>query len=722
MVHEDTHISILEQNGAHGGRNNLFIYNKQPHIYNERHKHKHKEHNISNNENTYYWQMDQLTVPTINNNKITNLYLKPGKSRHFILYFMISCYIPIITAVIGPIAHMFSIACLVNKWRMNKNSGKEINDTAIVVVLNCVSLFIGGVSNITLLLHFAKKLSYIKAQFINIIGWGLSCILLLIDIIVFICVEFDSENYSKGIGFWFAVYTCILYFLATLLLLIHLIGYKLKKYKATFNLNEDERAVMLYTFVLFLWICWGSWLYSKLLFTDRSYGVSMYALLCGALTVGFGDIYSYKLGGKIISMIYFLCSIIIIGLIITLTSQIIKNTFRSTIHLHLCERARIHQLKLFTEQSENIYKKEREEAKKKNIDNKIPNDEMTCSDSTHQTFEKQNSYTDVIQFTNMRKLHLYYQVMTKRLGFCTSLILFLVFWLFGAMVFKFSENWNYFDAVYFAFLDCLLTIGYGDFILTSASSRAFFILFALAAIPLMTSLINAVGASLSNIGWSFVKYTVLIAKKIYNICSFVVLEALYFFKISNLKDRIQTREFTKTYSKQPLPFYLTIDKEKQLQDDLDDILEMNFEINADQEKRYKEEHVYDWVEKVVRLSKDYELLSQISPHYKLSFEEWIDFFKLSFHVNKQVLHTKNFWFSSDSPIRFDTNEPRFLYLQLVQLLKLHLIDRKKSEMKGKNIPISAQLLGRNIGDSLEANLLGEVDENEVPERETGWTE
>ncbi|XBW37569.1 hypothetical protein QEN19_003150 [Hanseniaspora menglaensis] len=657
--------------------------NKESKLHPKHHK------NLDN----YYWQMDQLTVPSINNNKIKNLKLKPGKSPHFILFFMISCYIPIITAVIGPLSHMFSIACLVNKWMMTKNTRNGVKDNSLIVVLNCVSLFVGGVSNITLLLHFSDKISYLRAQLVNITGWGFAGTILLVDIIIFRSVEFDHSTYSKDIGFWYAVYTCIMYFFCSILLMIHLLGYKLGKYKPTFNLSEDEKAVMLYTFLLFLWISWGSWLYSKILFDDRSYGVSMYALLCGALTVGFGDIYSSKVAGKIVSMIYFLCSIIIIALIITMTSQIIKNTFRSTIHLHLCEKARI----------EAVEKHEITSLKyisESNNSTTIEKDYSNSASSSfaYETYLNGNNYTDVVEFIEMRKLHFHYKRFSKRLGFITSVSLFLVFWLFGAMIFKFCEEWSYFDSMYFAFLDCLLTIGYGDFILQSGSGRAFFVLFALAAIPLMTSLINSIGDSLSTIGWSFVKYSIVAAKYTYEICGFILIKFLKLVNLYSFTKKIMVHTPSRTFSNKILPFQLTSDKAKQLKDDLDDLIELGFEINFIQDDDFKDNFEYDWIDQVMRLTKDYELLSHISPKFKLSYQEWLDFFKLSYHENQTVINTRHFWLSEESPIRFDTNEPRFMYLQLSYLLRQHLNRKKNQLIKVRSPQINPNLLGRNVLD------------------------
>lgn len=682
--------------------------------------HKKKPHRDVHINESYFWEIDQMTIPTLNNNKIRNLHIKPGKSVHFIYYFIVSCYIPIITSVIGPISHMFSIACLVNKWRISRSSGEEVEDTALVLILNCVSLFIGGVSNVVLLLHFSGKIPYIIAQKVNITGWTFSGIILLIDIILFKCIEFNPHVYEKGIGFWFAVYTCILYFLCGGLLCIHLVGYRKGKYKATFNLSHDERAVMLYTFGFSLWLMWGAWLYSKCLFTDTSYGVSLYALLCGALTVGFGDIFSSKTSGKIISMVYFLSSIIIIGLIISLTSQIIKNTFQPIVHLHLCERARIEAVKKCEVHNEQ-YDSDDKSSDNSNLASFFDSGDIINNESfAYYAYKKGNNYTDVIQFTKMRKLHIKYTKFARRLGFLTALSLFLVFWLFGAMIFKFSEGWSYFDSIYFAFLDCLLTIGYGDYILTTGSSRAFFVLFALAAIPLMTSLINAIGDSLSSLGWSFVKYAVLFAQAVYDL-SYYLVEFILEILGKRLKKNRTGEETETVISKRPLPFNLPSTKSQQLKEELQDLIQVSYDINALKEKSQREKYEYHWMEACSKLLRDYELLSHISPKYKLSFQEWIDFFKLSFYANKDILHTKHFWLSHESPIRFDTNEPRFVYLQLSHLLSDHVKFKKNEKMQEHmDQYIDPHILGRH--GNVPYDLESENSEDDVHNNEQVWSE
>lgn len=70
-----------------------------------------------------------------------------------------------------------------------------------------------------------------------------------------------------------------------------------------------------------------------------------------------------------------------------------------------------------------------------------------------------------------------------------SLVLFLSFWLLGAMVFHFTEGWTYFEAFYFCFV-LFTTIGYGDYTPKSDAGRSFFIIWSLMGVGVLTILIS----------------------------------------------------------------------------------------------------------------------------------------------------------------------------------------------------------------------------------------
>ncbi|KAK0523326.1 Potassium channel [Tilletia horrida] len=70
--------------------------------------------------------------------------------------------------------------------------------------------------------------------------------------------------------------------------------------------------------------------------------------------------------------------------------------------------------------------------------------------------------------------------------------LFLIFWLTGAGVFVATEHWNFFEGLYFGFV-FFSTIGYGDFSPTTPSGRAFFIVWALLGVGILTVIFSVLG-------------------------------------------------------------------------------------------------------------------------------------------------------------------------------------------------------------------------------------
>lgn len=398
---------------------------------------------------------------TIKNNRVSIINSDP-KTRSFVFWFIVSCYFPVITACLGPIANTISIACVVNKWRQvgavsqhgdDVFFATELKDPRGIFTVNVISLVLGFFSNIVLFLHFARKLSYIKSQFINITGWSIAGFLLLIDCIV--CsvknIRYDLKE-SKTIGFWYACITSGLYLLCSITLSIHFIGFKLSKYPATFNLLPNERSIMVFTVLFSIWLIWGSIMFSSLL--DVSFGDALYYCIVALLTVGFGDIIPLSVASKIMTLIFAMTGIIILGLIVFMTRSIIMKSTGPVWYFHRLEHKRS---KLWA---------------------KINSGELQLNDK--ETFELMCQ----IKATARLRGAIFSALLT--------VLIFITFWLLGATVFMFSENWSYFNSIYFCFL-CLLTIGYGDYAPESAAGRAFFVIWAIGAVPLMSVILSTVG-------------------------------------------------------------------------------------------------------------------------------------------------------------------------------------------------------------------------------------
>ncbi|KAK0548348.1 Potassium channel [Tilletia horrida] len=70
--------------------------------------------------------------------------------------------------------------------------------------------------------------------------------------------------------------------------------------------------------------------------------------------------------------------------------------------------------------------------------------------------------------------------------------LFLIFWLMGAGVFLATEKWNFFEGLYFSFV-FFSTIGYGDYSPKTPSGRAFFIVWAMFGVGILTVIFSVLG-------------------------------------------------------------------------------------------------------------------------------------------------------------------------------------------------------------------------------------
>lgn len=395
------------------------------------------------------------------NKRISIIHSDPT-TRSFVFWFFVSCYFPVITACLGPIANTISIACVIEKWRAtgipspNSHngdiSGHEIRDPHGIFAVNVISLVLGFISNIVLFFHFARKLSYLTSQIINIFGWTVAGILLMVDCIVF-SARHTQEGEHRTIGFWYACFTSGLYLGSTFTLTIHYIGYKLDKYPATFNLLPNERSIMVFTVFFSLWLIWGAGLFSGIL--NISFGNALYYCTVSILTVGFGDILPLNVASKIMILIFSLSGIIILGLIVFMTRSIIQKSSGPVWYFHRLETNRTQ-----------IWKK-------------VMNGELTVTDE------------EAFELMNQMKKKAY--VRGNVSSVLSTTIIFISFWLFGALIFKFAEGWSYFNAMYFCFL-CLLTIGYGsDFAPSTGAGRAFFVLWGIGAIPLMGAIISTIG-------------------------------------------------------------------------------------------------------------------------------------------------------------------------------------------------------------------------------------
>lgn len=396
-----------------------------------------------------------LHVPIVT---VTNLTVQPGEP-HFVLWLFISSYFPLVSACMAPVGNLISLIGLIQHWRVDKATGKTINDSNGMMLLNTLAFLFGLLGNFSLMMNFSGKMKYLVTQSVSIFCWIIAATFLLVAVLITNAdfVGHDTK-YRRSEGFWLAVFTIGMYYSCSIVLLINFAGYKLGKYPPTFNLDKKQRLLMMYTIAFVVWQTVGTVVMTHLI-EELTYGASLYYCTVSMLTIGLGDIVPKTPGAKVFALTFSLIGVIIMGLVVAMIRQVVLSSAGPSIFWHQIEMARVKELE----------KIEREHLK------------MTYEESFH-------------KMRMIRKVAKFHQI---NMSLLFTLLTFVAFWLFGGLVFHFSENWDYFNSIYFCFL-CLVTIGYGDFAPKSSFGRVFFVLWAITAVPLMTILISNAGDELFN--------------------------------------------------------------------------------------------------------------------------------------------------------------------------------------------------------------------------------
>lgn len=391
-----------------------------------------------------------LVVPI---NRITNLSLNPG-DPYFLIWYFISSYFPLICACLGPLANMISVIALIVHWRVKIDNNELAPDENYLLVLNSLSLSFGIIGNISLLMNFSKTIRYLVAQSISITCWIIAGTFLLVVVIqTNKSFKGGSPQFRRSEGFWLGTFTTFLYYCCSIILISNFIGYKLKKYPPSFNLDYKQRTLMFYTICFSIWLTIGAVVIGHLI-PQVNFGSSLYFCIVSALTIGLGDILPRSPGAKMFVLVFSFIGVIIMVLIITMIRQVILSSDGPTVFWHLVEKQRLKELRYMNNNSIHLDEKD--------------------------------------SFYKMQSIRKKAKLIQRNVSLLFSIIVFFIMWFGGATVFFFCEGWSYIDAFYFCFL-CLITIGYGDFAPKSPLGRVFFVSWGIAAVPLMTIIVSNVG-------------------------------------------------------------------------------------------------------------------------------------------------------------------------------------------------------------------------------------
>ncbi|KAK0714815.1 hypothetical protein B0H67DRAFT_488799 [Lasiosphaeris hirsuta] len=441
-------------------------------------------------------------------------------------WWVASTAIPLVAATIGPLSNVLSIAALVTPWRVTlpdggipSSSGRGLEDAAVGIadpkwelVANAFSLACGFAGNLFLLLHFTSRVRYIIALPLAILCWILSAIII----------------YSQG--FWHAVLASILYFIGSAILTINIIGYFRGHYPQQFDLDDDQRTLILQTTTFFFWLAGGSGVFCAL--EGFTYVDALYYADVSVLTIGFGDFAPKTDPGRGFLFVFQLIGIIFLGLVISSINRFAANISADKI----IKQHQIHARESTVGRTVTSERELRERLGLPPRPNATATDGYRLSESGRRgslaeygrieivgrtvTFHenKRRSRGSIMRgretsqekrkrrrqkllllekekdrFDAMRQIQQDTRRWKQYWALGMALLAFGVLWCLGAFVFMLTEaqvsELRYFECFYLCFVS-LLTIGYGDFAPKSNVGKPFFIVWSLVAVPIVTLLIQ----------------------------------------------------------------------------------------------------------------------------------------------------------------------------------------------------------------------------------------
>ncbi|KAK4660995.1 Potassium channel [Podospora pseudocomata] len=458
-----------------------------------------------------------------------------------------STAIPLIAATIGPFSNVLSIVSLVSPWRFtlpdnglpfSDNHGSDdaawgIPDPNWEIIPNIFSIIFGLLGHLFLLLNFTRRVRYIVALPLSIVFWLLSALILIvveIAMAIYAPPVAPGEAYSQG--FWHSVLASLMYVLSCAMLMVNMVGYFKGHYPQKFELDDDQRTLILQTMSFFFWLAGGAGVFCAL--EGFTYADSLYFSQVTILTVGFGDFAPKTDSGRGFLFAFQIIGVIFLGLVIgSLTrfaanisaDKIIKrhrqhkreSTVGRTVtsEKELRERLGLPPVRPDSAAAEGGLAESASEYARRASIMQLGRLEIVGRAVTFDEGKAQNavgSGEEVLRdrrkkrrqklllleeekdrFDVMRQIQEETKHWKQSWALGMALLVFFSFWTIGALVFMVTETrisqWRYFDSLYFCFV-AILTIGYGDLAPKSNIGKPFFIVWSITAVPIVTVLVQ----------------------------------------------------------------------------------------------------------------------------------------------------------------------------------------------------------------------------------------
>nr|XP_019042442.1 hypothetical protein I302_09048 [Kwoniella bestiolae CBS 10118]OCF21372.1 hypothetical protein I302_09048 [Kwoniella bestiolae CBS 10118] len=354
-------------------------------------------------------------------------------------------YCPLVSAIFAPLSTLLDIPALTQHWYAQ--NGIPQQDPKACLILSGIGLGLNIIANILLVMRFSAKS---KWWWKHSTRWSLICwigktVVAAVNLIVFGILSRNSEGWTYLEGFWCAVISIIDAGIISITLLFHYFFAFKDEQQDHSDIRSEGRRFMLSVTAFISILAVQSLVFSRI--EHWSYSDGIYFSTQVALTIGYGDFAPTTAAGKVL---VFPFSVLTISQLGNEIAQIIG---------FISSRA---------EDRRDKWRRKYESAMHREANKVRPRANLT-------------EEMALIHQINQRE-----ELMSQMYDLFWSALSLLTFWLIGATMFSQIEGWPYGDAIYVVMI-LSLTIGFGDFTPVQPAGKVVFIVYALMAVPIVTS-------------------------------------------------------------------------------------------------------------------------------------------------------------------------------------------------------------------------------------------
>ncbi|KAK4687044.1 hypothetical protein P7C73_g3079, partial [Tremellales sp. Uapishka_1] len=360
-------------------------------------------------------------------------------------------YCPLVASILAPLTTLLDIPGLTQHWY--SYNGVAQPDPTTCLALSALGLCLNVLANALLIVRFsAKKAKWWRmATRLSLIFWIAKTIIAVVNLIIFGVTTRNTPGYQYVEGFWCAVVSVIGSGIITLTLLWHYFFAFEPELKAgddddgASQIRRQGSKFMLSVTFLMAILAIQSLVFCKI--EAWAYSDAIYFSIQTALTIGYGDFTPTTTAGKVLIFPFAVLTISQLGNEITIVIAFLSSR---------------------AEERRDRWRNRYEGAMQKEAARIKPNKGL------------------------IEEMALIYEIGKKEEMMSQMYDLFwsgwslIVFWMIGATMFSQIEGWPFGDAVY-AVMILSLTIGYGDYSPVQPAGKVVFVVYALMAVPIVTS-------------------------------------------------------------------------------------------------------------------------------------------------------------------------------------------------------------------------------------------